>query len=217
MAEPTPEGDKSDHPTSKGKLFVERLNAYRNIILAVAALATAVGSWFKPTDTTATKNSFDWSAKKIEELSANDLRTKEDIVALRNYLEGYVQAQRGSTTVPTAVAAGTTEGGIGLGSVGTIGHGAGSGSGSGFGSGAGSVATPARPSRPRRPRPPAPAAGTSPAGLVASDVAPVAAAMVEDRPVALDSAQEPLPLPELRSNPMAIKRPKFEQIADPKN
>lgn len=180
--------NKSDPPTSKGKLLIERLNAYRNLILAVAALATAVGSWFRPTDTTATKNSFEWTSKKIEELAANDLKTKEDIVAIRNYLEGYVQAQKGfsggvgTVTVPIA----NDPEGIGLGSIGTIGR----GSGSGFGSGAGA----SRPSRPR-PRPPQ------------ADQAPEPAFSVID-------AVEPPPLPELQANPLAIKSPEFEQIAD---
>ena len=79
---------KSDPPQSRGKHFVEQLNAYRNIILATAALATAVGSWLKPTDTSATKQSFDWTTKKVEELSKNDVQMHDDIVALRAYLEG---------------------------------------------------------------------------------------------------------------------------------
>lgn len=84
---------KSDPPTSKGKLFIERLNAYRNIILATAALATAIGSWLKPTDTTATKQSFEWTSKKVEELAKNDVQMHDDIVAIRAYLDGMRDAQ----------------------------------------------------------------------------------------------------------------------------
>ena len=87
---------KSDPPTSKGKLFIERLNAYRNIILATAALATAIGSWLKPTDTTATKQSFEWTSKKVEELAKNDVQMHDDIVAIRGYLEGMKAAQLAS-------------------------------------------------------------------------------------------------------------------------
>ena len=81
---------KSNPPTSK---FVEKLKAYRDIILAVAALATAIGSWFRPTDTTATENSFDWTSKQIEKLSADNIKTQQDIVALHNFLEGYLNGQ----------------------------------------------------------------------------------------------------------------------------
>lgn len=169
---------KSDPPVSKGKLFIERLNAYRNIILAVAALATAITSWFRPTDTTATKNSFEWTSKKIEELSANDLKTKEDLVALRNFLEGYVQAQRAVTPTPAAPVAAP----VGLGSLGTLGQGAGSGSGA--------VAGSSRPTT-RPPRRPA----------------------VQPPPDPVVAAPAPPPLPVMKANPQAIKRPKFEQVA----
>lgn len=93
---------KSDPPHSKGRLFVERLNAYRNIILATAALATAIGSWLKPTDTTATRQSFDWTTKKVEELSKNDVQMHEDITALRAYLEG-MKVSQAQTIAPAEV------------------------------------------------------------------------------------------------------------------
>jgi len=82
------ESTKSEPPTKRGKHFVDKLNAYRNIILAVAALATAIGSWFKPTDTTTVKQSFDWTTERVQELSKNDVQMHADIVALRAYLEG---------------------------------------------------------------------------------------------------------------------------------
>ena len=100
-AQPT---TKSDPPHSKAKLFVEKLNVYRNIILAVATLATAVGSWLKPTDTTATERSFDWTTKKVEELSKNDVQMHDDIVAIRGYLEGMKAAQQPVVYAPAAVA-----------------------------------------------------------------------------------------------------------------
>jgi len=105
---------KSDPPTSKGKLFIERLNAYRNIILATAALATAIGSWLKPTDTTATKRSFNWTTKKVEELAQNDVKMHDDIVAIRGYLEGMKAAQLASAApvvAPVAAPVGRVAGG----------------------------------------------------------------------------------------------------------
>jgi len=102
MSEEVTEAVKSD-PPSKGKHFIERLNAYRNIILATAALATAIGSWFKPTDTTATKQSFDWTTKKVDEPAKNDVQMHDDIVALRAYLEGMRAAQPVAPVTPAPV------------------------------------------------------------------------------------------------------------------
>ena len=82
-----PENQSSDLPPSKGKHFVDQLNAYRNIVLAVAALATAVAGWFKPTDTTATEHSFEWTAQRVEELAETDIQLHDDIQAIRTYLE----------------------------------------------------------------------------------------------------------------------------------
>jgi len=74
--------------------IIAKLNAYRNLILAVAALITAIGSWFRPTDTTATKMSFEWTSDKLEKLSTNDVKNHEDVVALKAYMEGYIESSR---------------------------------------------------------------------------------------------------------------------------
>jgi hypothetical protein len=196
MTEEVPESDapKSDPPTHRrGKLLIEKLNAYRNIILAVAALATAVGSWFRPTDTTATKNSFDWTSKKIEELSDNQVKTKQDMVALRNYVEGYVKGQAASAAADDAadVAAG---------------------------------AAPRHAKKAvRRPHTPPLAFG----GALGEQTTPAtgAAAPAEGAPnIAFDSAAADvaeaapemavMPLPELQANPIPIKKPSFEKIAE---
>lgn len=179
-SEPPPsEAPPSDPPraTKRGKLLVEKLNAYRNIILAVAALATAIGSWFRPTDTTATKNSFDWSSKKIEELSDNEIKMKQDMVALRNYVEGYVRGQ--------AAAAERDRDGIGdtFDAVGGGGH---------------------RP-KPAARKPPHPHAVE-----LFEEAAPTSEAMAAPD-VAMNQAP---PLPELQANPIAIKKPSFEKLAE---
>ena len=93
--------EATPQPTGKTRNLVAKVNAYRNLILAVAALATAIGSWFKPQDLSATKKSYDWTAGKIEELSRNDVKTHEDIVGLRNYIEGYVKGQQALQALQT--------------------------------------------------------------------------------------------------------------------
>jgi hypothetical protein len=178
-----PESDPP--PSAKRGNLVAKLNAYRNIILAVAALATAIGSWFRPTDTTATKNSFDWTSKKIEELSENEVKTHEDIVALRGYLDGYVKGQEPDQ--PS------------VGSIGTIGHKA--GTGSGFGAGGA-----------RRVRKPI-AVEAAPANMSAPPPAAIAAPVAEAAAAPPAILAEPQQLPELRANPSFVRHPKFEDVA----
>ncbi len=91
--------EEQSDPPDKSRL-VDRLNAYRNVVLAVAALATAVGSWFRPTDTTATKQSFDWTTAQVELLSKNDVQMHDDIVAIRAYLEGMKAAASAPVVQP---------------------------------------------------------------------------------------------------------------------
>jgi hypothetical protein len=100
-----PENKSSDPPPSKGKHFVDQLNAYRNIILAVTALATAVGSWLKPTDTTATEQSFDWTTQRVEELAKTDVQLHDDIEAIRAYLQASHEAALAEAQAATAAAA----------------------------------------------------------------------------------------------------------------
>jgi hypothetical protein len=87
----------SEDPKDKQSIL-SKLNAMKGLILAIAALVTAVGSYLKPEDQTATKNTYEWSAQQIEELSAQDVQLRQDIVAIRNYLEGYIEAQKNSPT-----------------------------------------------------------------------------------------------------------------------
>jgi hypothetical protein len=176
---------KSDPPSGPTKNLVAKLNAYRNVILAVAALATAVGSWFRPTDTSATKTTFDWTSKKIEELSANDIKIQQDMVAMRNFLEGYMKAQNQLAQASTGV-------GVGLGPVGAVGHSAGSSRP------AGGARKPAR----------------KPAAPPAMDVAPDAPSFMMEETAAPEAMPErPVPeLPVLNSAPELVKKPSFEDV-----
>jgi hypothetical protein len=176
---------QSDPPSSKTKNFVARLNAYRNLILAVAALSTAVGSWFRPTDTTATKNSFGWTSKKIEELSSNEVKMHEDITALGGYLEGYVKGQQQEQASRDEVVTGHSSGGSGV-----------------------------RRSRKPKTANAAPAAqitipmAVPPAAMVAPPIEAMAAPNM-----AVNEAAQQQKLPELQAKPLFVKRPKFEDVA----
>jgi len=93
------EKDISDAPASesKTKRVLERLKSYRDLILAASALIAGISSLVKPTDTTATEKSYEWTAQQVEKLSANDVKIQQDLVGLRNYLEGYALANGRST------------------------------------------------------------------------------------------------------------------------
>lgn len=173
---------KSDPPTSKGKLFIERLNAYRNIILATAALATAIGSWLKPTDTTATKQSFEWTSKKVEELAKNDVQMHDDIVAIRAYLDGMRDAQpvtAAPVVAPVAAPVGRVAGGA---------------------------------RRPVRPRPPEGAMDAVDQLIQAPlpAIGPFAGEAQEFQ-VPPQQSQAP-ELPALKADPQLMKRPSFEEV-----
>jgi hypothetical protein len=83
----------SGRPKSKAKIFIDRMNAMKGVILAISALVASIASFFKPTDTTATKNSYEYLSKQVEQLSKTDVQNHDDVMALRSYLEGYIKAQ----------------------------------------------------------------------------------------------------------------------------
>lgn len=170
------EDKKPKHP------LLERLNAARNFLLALTALVTAVSAWWKPQDQTATKNSYEWSAAQIEKLAANDVKLQEDLVGLRNYIQGYALANGGR--MPTAPE--PTEA---------------AGQGAGFGSGAGSLgATP----QARRRRPPR-AAGATASAVPQAD--PVEAFSEPELQHAIEHE-----LPMMQAAPRKVEAPKFEEL-----
>jgi len=197
------ESPRTSDPPSKGKLFIDKLNAGRNIILALAALATAVGSWFRPQDDTATKQSYAWTAQKIEELSKNDVRTHNDLTSMRTYLEGYIQGQQNAQKAAAAVTAQEkAPPSVGMGSLGTIGHGA--GTGSGYGVGAGSLAGDGS------------ASPSSSKASTASKKRPRVRVLSADPAPVVANAAPPPPLPDLQSKPVSIKSPEFENLPEVK-
>lgn len=175
------EEKKPKHP------LLERLNAARNFLLALTALVTAVSAWWKPQDQTATKNSYEWSAAQIEKLAANDVKLQEDLVGLRNYIQGYALANGGKMPIAPEP---TAEGTMGL------------GSGSGFGRGAGGLSdTP----QARRRRPPRAAGATAGAAPQADTVEAV------NEPEYQQVIEQELPM--MQAAPQEVEAPKFEELA----
>jgi len=79
-----------------------KLNAYKNIILALAALATAVGSWFRPQDDTKTIASHEYQEEEITQLSQTDQDLHDKMAALQGYVKAYVESERQKELVEAA-------------------------------------------------------------------------------------------------------------------
>ncbi len=69
------------------------LKGWAAIIASIAALVTAVGAILKPTDTSATKATYETLSKAVKDNSEAAARNHDDLVALRAYMEGMRQSQ----------------------------------------------------------------------------------------------------------------------------
>jgi len=68
------------------------------LIAAVAALLTAIGAFIhKPPEEDA-KTAFDALSRDMEKLSAGTTQNHDDIVAMHNYLDGFIRARELGTT-----------------------------------------------------------------------------------------------------------------------
>ena len=77
----------SEPPASKPFKILSQILSARGFILGTAAIITAAASWFKPSDTTATKATYEVLAIRINELSKDTETNHNDLQALiRAYL-----------------------------------------------------------------------------------------------------------------------------------
>ena len=65
-----------------------RIKSLGALVMAIAALVTATGAWFKPQDHSVNKASYEELSKTIKELSDQGDKNHDDVVALRGYVEG---------------------------------------------------------------------------------------------------------------------------------
>jgi len=68
------------------------LKGWATVIAALAALITAIGSWYKPQDTTVEKNAYETLSTSIAKLSDEEQKSHEDVANLRGYLDGISRA-----------------------------------------------------------------------------------------------------------------------------
>lgn len=82
-------GDAKGDSKAGGSEWLKNLPA---LIAAIAALVTSVAALRKPPDTTAAKASYEELSKLVSKLEDSSDQNHQDIIALRNFLEGYLRA-----------------------------------------------------------------------------------------------------------------------------
>jgi len=70
-----------------------KIMQYKELILALAALAAGLGGVFKPADTTATETAYAFHAAQIEVMAENQRALQQDLANLRGFLDGYLAAE----------------------------------------------------------------------------------------------------------------------------
>jgi len=91
----------SSRPGPTGTISL-KVRSWTNIVATTAALAAGLAAFAKPPDHSAAKASYEELKKAVETNASNNKQNHEDIVALRNFLEGYVKGM----AAPTASSAG---------------------------------------------------------------------------------------------------------------
>ncbi len=90
-------GGDSDRPTDPK---AQRLRSWANIIATTAALLTGIAAILKPQDQTAGRETYNELKTAIEQNSKDDRQNHDDIVSLRNYLDGYFNANGKTVILP---------------------------------------------------------------------------------------------------------------------
>ena len=85
------EAEATEEVQAKGQTMVETLKAYRDLAIGVGALIAALAGILKPTDTTATKQSFDYTQEALKQLAADNAKTHDDLVRLHTFIVSYVR------------------------------------------------------------------------------------------------------------------------------
>jgi len=93
--------EEKEQESSKLAKIIGWINASKGFITATAALLASVGALAKPQDHSVTKTAYDTLSSGIKEISDEQKRDHDDVVALRGYLEGLT---REKITLSQAVA-----------------------------------------------------------------------------------------------------------------
>jgi len=87
----------SDHPTDPK---AQRYKGLASLLIAAAAFITAMAAIFKPQDKTDTKATYNELKAAVEQNSREDQQNHDDLIALRNYLDGYFKGEGRPIALP---------------------------------------------------------------------------------------------------------------------
>jgi hypothetical protein len=96
MTEDKPKTETLHEEEEKTLSLLNQILSYKGLIIGIAAVLTALASWFKPTDITATKATYEVLSVKVNELAktTEDLskaieESHDEVANLRSYIEGF--------------------------------------------------------------------------------------------------------------------------------
>lgn len=81
--------DKGDVEIDLNRSWFPRIRSSVKTAAAFIAVITAVASWLKPQDNTATKASYDVLSKEVKILSDQSVKNHDDLVAIKSYVDGF--------------------------------------------------------------------------------------------------------------------------------
>jgi len=118
--------EEDTETTAHGKPAI--LKGWATVIASVAALVTAISALLKTPAEPAAEASYKTLAAAVKENSEQSAKNHDDLLNLRNYMEGYIRADRPAASAeppaPVASTSAPAATGLRLGS-GSLGHGAG--------------------------------------------------------------------------------------------
>ena len=97
---PLPDGEDQ---ITEGTGLIAKVKSFATLITAIGALVTALGSWMKPPDTTATQKSYSALTQELKELSEENQKQHDMIMGLRGALDQMVRTQTYSYNQPPVV------------------------------------------------------------------------------------------------------------------
>ena len=84
-------GKSSSSPPEPFGSVSLKLRSWVNIVATLMALGAGTAAFAKPTDTSVTQASYEELKKAIEANARDNKQNHEDILALRNFLDGYLK------------------------------------------------------------------------------------------------------------------------------
>lgn len=100
MPEQLPEGR-----TQIESAVPDRIKTLTTLVASLAALATAVAAFTRPPDTTASRNTYEELSQAMKEISVENVKNHDEIVALHAFIDGFLRSQDGRGPISGATSA----------------------------------------------------------------------------------------------------------------